>query len=37
MAKISFPDPMAILWGVAFGLLAIWVANRVPQIGSVVK
>lgn len=30
------PGTKAVLWGIAFGLAAIWLANTVPVVGGLV-
>ena len=31
------PSKTAIMWGVAFGLAAVWLVNNVGFVGSLVK
>lgn len=31
------PKGKAILWGIVFGLIAIWVANSIPTVGNFVS
>ncbi len=33
---MKIPSIASILWGVAFGLLAVYIANKVSVVGSVV-
>jgi hypothetical protein len=34
--EMKIPSIASILWGVAFGLLAVYIANKVSVVGSVV-